>query len=229
MATVDGGEVRPHVQAFADACQRATGAESYGTYPGHQPSIDLALDIFTPTASRELGDAICDFAIANLDHFGVDYVIYRQHIYNPEISRSWRLMEDRGSPTQNHMDHVHVSFEPTAEATPADPASEPPKPQRKERDMNFVWMTDGGFPGLHLFVAGVLSRWGMLPITCEKLIAAGVPVANNFGDTGEDFVNQFVRRGDDPIPRGLDGETDDQPGYLPYDEATLAKLKALTA
>jgi hypothetical protein len=26
----------------------------------------------------------------------------------------WRPMEDRGSITQNHCDHVHVSFEPSA-------------------------------------------------------------------------------------------------------------------
>jgi len=115
---VRGGKVRPHVQAFADDCARATGAQSFGTYPGHSPSIDRALDIFTPLNSRALGDAICEFAVANLDHYGVDYIIYRRRIYNPEISRSWRPMADRGSPTQNHDDHVHVSFGATAPPSP---------------------------------------------------------------------------------------------------------------
>ncbi len=108
------GTVFVHVQAFADAVSKATGAESFGTYRDHDPSLQRALDIFTPTDSRELGDAICDFAIVNLERFGVDYLIYRQRIFNPEIAPRWRDMPDRGDLTQNHFDHVHVSFEATA-------------------------------------------------------------------------------------------------------------------
>ena len=108
------GTVFLHVQAFADAVSKATGADSFGTYLGHDPTLERALDIFTPTDSRKLGDAICDFAIANLKRFGVDYVIYRQRIFNPEIAPVWRDMADRGDLTNNHFDHVHVSFEATA-------------------------------------------------------------------------------------------------------------------
>jgi hypothetical protein len=37
-------------------------------------------------------------------------VIYRQHIWTVQrSSEGWRPMSDRGSPTANHMDHVHVS------------------------------------------------------------------------------------------------------------------------
>lgn len=112
-ALVRGGTVRPHVQAFADAVKEATGANSFGTYPGHDPSIDLALDIFVAVNSVVLGNKITTFAIENIKRFGIDYIIYRQHIYNPEIAKYWRQMEDRGNPTQNHYDHVHISFEPT--------------------------------------------------------------------------------------------------------------------
>lgn len=133
MATVRGGTVRPHVQAFADACAKATGAESFGTYPDHSPTLDRALDIFVPTTSRTLGDAISQFAIDNLERFGVDYIIYRQRIYNPEIAPWWRQMEDRGSPTQNHFDHVHISFEATAPELPEDPPDKPPhEPEEPE-------------------------------------------------------------------------------------------------
>ncbi len=140
MALVRGGIVRPHVQAFADACSRATGADSFGTYAGHDPSIDRALDIFVPVNSRALGDAICAFALANLDRYGIDYVIYRQRIYNPEIATHWRDMADRGGVTQNHFDHVHISFEPTAAKVP-DPEPEPtpnPVPEEEDDGMKFI-------------------------------------------------------------------------------------------
>ena len=35
------------------------------------------------------------------------YVIWRQRYWEP--GGSWEPMEDRGSPTANHMDHVHVT------------------------------------------------------------------------------------------------------------------------
>ncbi len=53
------------------------------------------------------GDAVASFVMANAGAFHVKYVIWQQRIWMP--GGSWRLMEDRGSPTQNHMDHVHIS------------------------------------------------------------------------------------------------------------------------
>lgn len=121
MATVRGGSVMLHAKAFADACAAATGAESFGTYPGHSPTIDRALDIFTsvptdrrapgsPGLRRVLGDDIADFARANMTRFGIWYIIWRQHILNFEIAPYWRLMGNRGDVTQNHFDHNHISF-----------------------------------------------------------------------------------------------------------------------
>lgn len=112
MATVnDAGQgitVAPHVRAFVDACGSATGAVSFGTYNGHEPDGAHAIDIH---CSPSLGDSVSAFAIANIDRFGIDYVIWEQRIWNPEILNGWRAMGDRGNATQNHFDHVHVSFE----------------------------------------------------------------------------------------------------------------------
>ena len=37
-------------------------------------------------------------------------VIWAQHIWTPvRSSEGWRSMPDRGSPTANHYDHVHIS------------------------------------------------------------------------------------------------------------------------
>ena len=133
VAVVRGGKVLAHVQRFADAVSKSTGAESFGTYPGHDPSIERALDIFVPVNSATLGNAIAAFAIDNLERYGIWYLIYRQRIYNPKIADRWRDMEDRGSPTQNHFDHVHISFEATAAKLPADPPKPPdPKPQPED-------------------------------------------------------------------------------------------------
>jgi len=47
----------------------------------------------------------------NREELGVSYVIWRQRI---DTGSGFRPMADRGSPTANHFDHVHVSFEPGA-------------------------------------------------------------------------------------------------------------------
>jgi len=113
-ANVRGGPVLAHVQRFADAVAGATGADSFGTYPGHEPTLDRAIDIFHAVGDDDLADAIAGFAIDNLERSGIWYVISRQRIYNPQIANYWRQMEDRGGVTQNHRDHVHISFDSTA-------------------------------------------------------------------------------------------------------------------
>ena len=56
------------------------------------------------------GDAIADFARDNADALGVSEVIWAQQIWTVErSSEGWRYMEDRGSDTANHYDHVHVT------------------------------------------------------------------------------------------------------------------------
>ena len=59
-------------------------------------------------------------ALRNQEALGISYVIWRQRI---NFGSGWKPMEDRGSPTANHMDHVHVSFESAAGGRP--PAAEP--------------------------------------------------------------------------------------------------------
>jgi len=112
--TIEGPPVLPHVQAFADAACAATGACMPSTYEGHDPSADRAIDTLMseaygtlPTDDNALGDAHSAFALSHMAEFGVMYVIWRQR-YND--GSGWSPMEDRGSITQNHYDHVHVSF-----------------------------------------------------------------------------------------------------------------------
>ena len=118
MVDIEGPAVLPHVQKFADAVCGATDACTISTYSGHHPTASRALDILAsdaygkrPSDGNALGDKVAAYALANMAPNGVMYVIWRQR-YND--GTGWDPMEDRGSITQNHYDHVHVSFEETA-------------------------------------------------------------------------------------------------------------------
>ncbi|MBW0135913.1 hypothetical protein [Pseudonocardia abyssalis] len=65
----------------------------------------LAIDFMT---ERERGDRIADCALANQEALGISYVIWRQRV---NYGDGWESMSDRGGVTENHYDHVHVSFE----------------------------------------------------------------------------------------------------------------------
>lgn len=64
----------------------------------------LAIDFMV---DAETGNALADYMLAHQDEFEITYVIWQQR-YND--GSGWSMMEDRGSPTANHYDHVHVSF-----------------------------------------------------------------------------------------------------------------------
>lgn len=78
-----------------------------GGYNDH-PS-GRALDIMTSDVST--GNQINDWLHANKDALGLNYTIYRQTYKSSDGSSN--LMEDRGSPTANHMDHIHALFNPS--------------------------------------------------------------------------------------------------------------------
>lgn len=81
-----------------------------GQRPGPSDHPDgNAIDVMTMD-DTESGRDIAEHFRANHDELGVKYVIYQQMIASPSSNWEWRPMEDRGSPTANHMDHVHISF-----------------------------------------------------------------------------------------------------------------------
>lgn len=151
MAKVRGGiTVKPHVQAFADACLAATGADNFGTYNGHSPpeGPTQALDIFTPdsTAGYVKQDAIAAFAMANARRFGVRYVIRRRQIWNIErAGEGWRNQSVTGDRTADHYDHVHVTFYAKgADDGPSAPEPDPvPQPQGDLQVLTFRYIING--------------------------------------------------------------------------------------
>ncbi|MFD6951133.1 hypothetical protein A6A08_13640 [Nocardiopsis sp. TSRI0078] len=62
-----------------------------------------------PSADNQaLGTQIAQYGINNADRLGIKYIIWEQQIWQ-STSRQWTWMNDRGSTTQNHYDHVHIS------------------------------------------------------------------------------------------------------------------------
>ena len=110
------GDVASQVQAAADrVVSEVSGAGSItiggtrasATDPNGHPS-GLALD-YMVMSDAALGDAIVEYHKAHWDELGVDYIIWQQRMLSSP-GGSWTRMEDRGSPTANHMDHVHVNY-----------------------------------------------------------------------------------------------------------------------
>jgi hypothetical protein len=102
-----------HVVQMISACfPQATPT----TYAGHDPYASAAVDYMLPNSGYTDFDvtwarflALCATNLATAGGYNVHYVAFQQRIWTTE-SQYWRGMEDRGSWTQNHMDHVHVSF-----------------------------------------------------------------------------------------------------------------------
>ncbi|KAI1911961.1 hypothetical protein LOZ66_004446 [Ophidiomyces ophidiicola] len=80
----------------------------------------LAVDLMCTTGLNvrdrdDYGRAIGEWAVKYRFALNLKYVIWGRKIWNPTLDppsgwEDWRLMEDRGSDTQNHWDHVHISF-----------------------------------------------------------------------------------------------------------------------
>jgi hypothetical protein len=89
-------------------CANFPEITSYGTYRGDgEHAQGLAIDIMV---SGSRGWEVAEFVRANYQELGVSYVIYSQKIWSVDrASEGWRYMEDRGSTTANHYDHVHVT------------------------------------------------------------------------------------------------------------------------
>ncbi|GII05973.1 hypothetical protein [Planobispora takensis] len=90
-----------------------------GGMPGSDHPTGKAADFMITTGGKmpsaaklKEGWEVANYVKENAEKLGVKYIIFAQHIWSPgRASEGWRLMEDRGSVTQNHFDHVHISVE----------------------------------------------------------------------------------------------------------------------
>lgn len=111
--------LQPQTIAVKDEIAGIFGITSFSLYrPGDSGDHGkgLAVDFMVPESSA-LGDSIADYAAQNMQAKGIAYIIWKQRFYSPYPSiygpaYTWNLMPDRGSITENHYDHVHVSLNP---------------------------------------------------------------------------------------------------------------------
>jgi len=109
--------LQPQTAAFKEEVAKLYGITSFSGYRPGDPGDHgkgLAIDFMVPVSSA-LGDQIADYAIQNMASRGINYIIWKQRFYAPYDSKygpayTWNPMPDRGSVTENHYDHVHVSM-----------------------------------------------------------------------------------------------------------------------
>lgn len=105
----------PGITAHADANRN----DKYGEHGSGE-----ALDIMVGN-DKTLGDQVNTFLLQNAKALGLQYNIWQQHLWRPD--GSGYDMENRGSPTQNHMDHVHARVLPGQAVNGAINAAIPPR------------------------------------------------------------------------------------------------------
>lgn len=109
--------LQPKTAAFKEEVASAYGITSFSGYRPGDPGDHgkgLAIDFMVPVSST-LGDQVAQHAINNMASRDISYVIWKQQFYAPFNSiygpaNTWNPMPDRGSVTENHYDHVHVSL-----------------------------------------------------------------------------------------------------------------------
>jgi hypothetical protein len=106
-ASPPSGVVSSAMTVFEAVCSRFPSITTYGGYRADGEHSDgKAIDIMV---SGETGWQVAEYLRANAGTFGLYDIIYSQKIWTSErSSEGWRSMEDRGSTTANHYDHVHV-------------------------------------------------------------------------------------------------------------------------
>jgi hypothetical protein len=101
--------VSPNIVKVHEAvCANFPEITTYGTFRGDGEHAEgLAVDIMV---SGDRGWQVAEFVRAHYSELGVNYIMYSQRIWSVErAGEGWRYVEDRGSTTANHYDHVHVT------------------------------------------------------------------------------------------------------------------------
>lgn len=108
-SAVESGLVPDAIRVHRAVCAQFPQIETYGGLRsgGGAHSEGRALDIMV---TGSLGDQIAAWVREHHEELGVSEVIWAQRIWTVQrSSEGWRWMEDGGSDTDNHYDHVHVT------------------------------------------------------------------------------------------------------------------------
>ncbi len=73
-------------------------------------ALDIMIPNYKSAQGKKMGQDLSRWLRANAAAYGVNYVIWDQHIWNNErASEGWRYMANRGGDSANHKNHVHVT------------------------------------------------------------------------------------------------------------------------
>ncbi|ODQ92878.1 peptidase M23, partial [Dietzia alimentaria] len=108
---------RAVAQRFPDV-KTIGGWRPVDAYPDHPSgrAVDIMIPDYSSSEGRELGNRITNYLLTHREFFNIEYLIWRQQ-YIPATGQP-NQMEDRGDPTQNHFDHVHVTVAGGGKPTP---------------------------------------------------------------------------------------------------------------
>ena len=98
------------VKVYRAACAAFPELTTYGGQDGHGEHVNgEAIDFMVPDSGT--GQRLADFLYAHHAELDLFDIIWSQHIWTIERSgEGFRSMEDRGSSTANHYDHVHIKI-----------------------------------------------------------------------------------------------------------------------
>jgi hypothetical protein len=98
------------VKVYRAACAAFPELTTYGGQDGHGEHVNgEAIDFMVPDAS--VGQRLADYLYAHHAELGLFDIIWSQHIWTIQrAGEGFRSMPDRGSPTANHYDHVHIKI-----------------------------------------------------------------------------------------------------------------------
>jgi hypothetical protein len=108
-SSIESGLTQNAGAMYRAVCNALPVLTTYGGYaPRGEHSDGTAIDFMVP--STAVGYQLAEFARQNAAALNIRIVIWNRRIWTPErSSEGWRYMEDRGSVTANHEDHVHIA------------------------------------------------------------------------------------------------------------------------
>jgi TP901 family phage tail tape measure protein len=168
----------------------------------NEHSSGQALDVMIPdwgsSAGKSYGDQVAKYLIDNASALGIDYVLWQQRQWNADGTSS--AMGDRGSPTENHMDHVHAH----TIKSPQLPGATPPSPSPSTTSL----------PGSSAMPAAISGVPGLsASIDTSGLMAGSQSLNNAYGPGYEPGIGTPGR------------DAYGNPGYYQVDPKSLREAK----
>lgn len=171
--THDAMTVAQAIQENFPEIQVIGGWRPSDPYPDHPSgrAVDIMIPDYKSTRGKNLGKEINEYLLDNHEWFNIEYSIWAQEYFPAGGSSS--KMEDRGSDTQNHFDHVHVTVKEPANKNQGDAKG-------AKADESYYY---GEFPGRDGSPANPARNNGMTQC-CPTANRTGNSDAGNFRSEG---------------------------------------------